>query len=287
MDDNPFLIHGPASISFSGGRTSGMMLAKIVEAHDGALPPDVFVAFANTGKETPETLRFVHDCASHLNINVRWLEWRDGSPGYEEVGFNSASRNGEPFKALIDKKGGRLPNWKERWCTQYLKIGVMAAFLKDQGLEPGSFLEVIGLRHDEPLRILRALNNAMFRKVNGVEVLRQPERRLSFPLAKAKITKSDVMAFWERQPFDLAQAPHEGNCDLCFLKGRGIRKQIIRKKPHVASWWIRCEANGQWFDRRDSVAGLVVEVRRSPDLFDDFDEAAEHDSECGVTCGAD
>jgi hypothetical protein len=25
--------------------------------------------------------------------------------------------------------------------------------------------------------------------------------------------------------------PWEGNCDLCFLKGRGIRKAIIRDNP--------------------------------------------------------
>ena len=32
---NPFLIEGPASILFSGGRSSGYMLWRILDAHDG------------------------------------------------------------------------------------------------------------------------------------------------------------------------------------------------------------------------------------------------------------
>ena len=59
---NPFKVSGPALISFSGGRSSGFMLKKILNAHRGKLPKDVYVVFANTGKEVPETLQFVYDC---------------------------------------------------------------------------------------------------------------------------------------------------------------------------------------------------------------------------------
>ncbi len=68
MTNNPYQIEGPAIISFSGGRTSGMMLRKILDAHGGTLPPDVRVLFANTGKEMLETLDFVRECSD------RW-EW--------------------------------------------------------------------------------------------------------------------------------------------------------------------------------------------------------------------
>lgn len=40
-----------------------------------------------------------------------------------------------------------------------------------------------------------------------------------------------------------------------------------------------------FFDRRDSYAGLVEEVRQSPDMFDDA--AFEHDVECGLLCSPD
>ena len=48
---DPYLITGPALISFSGGRTSAYMLKMILDAHGGTLPDDVHVCFANTGKE--------------------------------------------------------------------------------------------------------------------------------------------------------------------------------------------------------------------------------------------
>lgn len=82
-----YLIKGPALISFSGGRTSAYMLHEILKAHGGTLPNDVVVAFANTGKEREETLRFVHECASRWGVYVHWVEWRpkktDREPHWE------------------------------------------------------------------------------------------------------------------------------------------------------------------------------------------------------------
>jgi 3'-phosphoadenosine 5'-phosphosulfate sulfotransferase (PAPS reductase)/FAD synthetase len=74
---NPFLVQGPAVISFSGGRTSAFMLHEILAAHGGALPSDIIVGFANTGKEREETLRFVHECGSRWNVDIHWIEWRN------------------------------------------------------------------------------------------------------------------------------------------------------------------------------------------------------------------
>src|ERR1700732_1089275 len=93
--NDPFKIDGPATIAVSGGRTSGLMLRRIMDAHGGLLPPDVVAGFANTGKERPETLDFV--------------------------------RNGEPFSALIDKKR-YLPNGVTRFCTIELKIRIQVKF---------------------------------------------------------------------------------------------------------------------------------------------------------------
>lgn len=59
---NPYLITEPTSISFSGGRTSGYMLYKILQANGGKLPDDAVVLFANTGKEDEATLKFINDC---------------------------------------------------------------------------------------------------------------------------------------------------------------------------------------------------------------------------------
>lgn len=275
---DPYRIEGPAVVSFSGGRTSAYMLWHIVHAHGGRLPPDVLVVFANTGKERPETLRFVHECGIRWAVDVVWAEWRDKPEGFERVGFNSASREGEPFERLIAKKQ-RLPNWRERWCTQFLKVRTIHAVARHfLGLEPGGYTEVIGLRDDEGHRILKGLAKA-----------ESDRRRVKYPLAKAKVSKADIMAFWRSMPFDLALEPWEGNCDLCFLKARSIRKRIIRDCPSSAAWWARQESversNGTgFFDRRDRVADLVREVARAPE-FDEAFDPEEFDAECGLMCG--
>jgi len=268
----PYLIKGPAHISFSGGRTSAYMLGQIVQAHGGSLPDDVIPIFANTGKEREETLRFVHNCASHWGVKVHWVEWRNTAEGFEEVGYNSASRKGEPFAALIAKKK-IPPNWQMRFCTQYLKVEAMTAFMRSRGFEPGTYAEIIGLRHDEGMRLMK-----MFERND------KDGRRCVAPLAKAKITERDVLSYWTMLPFDLGLRPGEGNCDLCFLKGRGLRKEIIRSNPGVEAWWVAQEdgVNG-FFDKRDSYADLADEVRRQPDFFVDL-EAIEHDVECGLLC---
>jgi 3'-phosphoadenosine 5'-phosphosulfate sulfotransferase (PAPS reductase)/FAD synthetase len=67
---NPYHIEPPALISFSGGRTSGYMLRHIIDAYGGRLPHDLVPCFANTGKEMPQTLDFVRDCADRWSVPV-------------------------------------------------------------------------------------------------------------------------------------------------------------------------------------------------------------------------
>ena len=275
---NPYFITERALISFSGGRTSGYMLKHILDAHGGKLPDDIVVAFANTGKEREETLRFVHDCATHWNVRVRWLEYRCGVDRFEEVGFNSASRNGEPFAALIAKKN-YLPNAVTRFCTSELKIRVMRDFAKGT-LGWKNWTNVIGLRYDEGHRVLKSLA--------ANDSGKQPWRNL-MPMSRAKATRRDVMAFWAEQPFDLRLKSYEGNCDLCFLKAKAKLQALMRENPGMAHWWIQQEQNvvrggGAAFITEHSYAHLADQVERQGFLFED--DGDEHDAECGLTCSA-
>jgi hypothetical protein len=266
-----YLMQGPALISFSGGRTSAYMLHEILQAHGGRLPDDVVVTFANTGKEREETLRFVHECGSRWGVQIHWLEWRQ--EGFEEVGFNSASRNGEPFKCLIDKKKA-LPNGTKRWCTSFLKIKPMHDYMCSLGYALGTFREAVGLRHDEGRRLLTMYAN------ND-----RDKRQCIAPLSKARVTKSDVMTFWRTSPFDLGLRSWEGNCDLCFNKGRAIRERICRDSPEAAIWWRDLElVTGNTFAMRESVEDILSYVARTPMLIPD-DPTDEYDVECGLHCG--
>jgi 3'-phosphoadenosine 5'-phosphosulfate sulfotransferase (PAPS reductase)/FAD synthetase len=275
---DPYLIEGPALISFSGGRTSGYMLHEIVRAHGGRLPDDVKVAFANTGKEREETLRFIHECGSRWGVRVYWLEWRNAKPCFEEVGYNSAARSGEPFAALIEKKSF-LPNSVTRFCTSELKIRAMRDFAQSFGWK--RWLNVIGLRYDEGRRVLKALD----RNEQGKDPW-----RVSMPLSKAKVTNRDVMAFWAGQPFDLQLRSYEGNCDLCFLKARGKLLTLMHEHPGIADWWIEQErivapskTSGGRFVTEYSYAGLADQAERQA-VFPFVDDDDEHDVECGLLC---
>ena len=228
----------PTLISFSGGRTSGYMLYKILESYDGVLPDDVHVTFANTGKEMPETLDFINDCAVNWNVNVRWLELdiHDERPIYrtKEVTYETASRNGEPFEALIKRKK-MLPNVVARLCTIHMKIDVMNRFMRSHGYK--EWANVIGLRYDEPKRVAkqRKQNDSGNNKWTSL-----------VPLYDNKIMVQDVARFWENNEFDLGLPNHSGktlagNCDLCFLKGTRTLIKLIKEKPELADWWIEQE----------------------------------------------
>lgn len=274
---NPYLITGPALISFSGGRTSAYMLWNILDAHGGTLPPDVHVVFANTGKEREETLRFVHECGSRWGVHIAWVEFakRSGpmAERYEVVSYNSASRNGEPLARLIASKK-YTPNSVARFCTEEAKVNTIRAYLEtEHGLTAGR--KVLGIRFDEGRRLLRGYA----KNAEGGD----PWPRY-YPLDKARATKATVMDFWAAQDFDLGIRGYEGNCDLCFLKGRNTLKAIIRENPGAADWWIEQERVGKGrFVTEFSYADLAREVREQPSLFDEPDED-ERDVECGDDC---
>lgn len=214
---DPFKIDGQACISFSGGRTSAYMLWRILHAHDGKLPDDTVVCFANTGKEDPRTLDFVQECSSRWGVKIWWVEYAENDVGFVNVERRYASEDGEPFAALIKKKQF-LPNAVMRFCTSDLKIKPINAMLKHWGW--GEYDMIVGIRADEPRRIAKMPH-------------------LHKPLAIAGIGKQDVLAFWKAQPFDLTA--EDGNCDLCFNKGLPQIMSSISKKPQKAVWWARQE----------------------------------------------
>lgn len=230
----PYLIEGPAIISTSGGRTSGMLLKKIIDAYDGRLPNNVIPVFNNTGKEASQTLDFVRECSDRWNVPITWLEHDPGGEKqrkFRVVDHATASRKGEPFEALIRQRQ-YLPNPVARFCTEILKIRVMRDFCLSIGWE--TWTNVIGLRYDEARRVA---------KVKAAK----DRWDVECPLHDAKVTKADVTAFWAVQDFDLAlpnvegKTPH-GNCDLCFLKSAKTISGLIAEEPARADWWIKMES---------------------------------------------
>ena len=222
LQTNPFYINEPAVISFSGGRSSAYLLYKILEAHNFNLPKDVKVIFANTGKEMPQTLKFVNDVSENWNVEIVWLEYT-GKKQFKEVTYETASRNGEPFAQVIDDRK-YIPNMMARFCTSELKVLTIERYMGDT-----DFLTIVGIRADEQRRAHK---------------MRQKDN-YSVPLADAGITEKDVAEFWQTNDFDLEMPPAGvntlSNCDLCFLKGYKIKQSIVEHDPKLADWWIEQE----------------------------------------------
>lgn len=283
---NHYKLEGPAVISFSGGRTSGMLLWSILDAHGGQLPDDVRVLFANTGKEDPATLDFVRECSERWSVPITWLEYADHDEPqrrWRKVSYETASRDGEPFAALIGRKR-LLPNPVTRICTIELKIRVMKLYAQ-QVLGFDHWDLAIGYRADEPRRVA---------KLSAPH--REPYDRCA-PLAQYGVTAADVAEFWRRQPFDL-QLPNiggktmHGNCDLCFLKGAWQVFSLIREQPERAIWWAHQETriaagdagDGHRFrnDRMSYATMLALAQGGQGELFA-FDEDEEAVEDCACT----
>lgn len=222
----PYLLpDGNVQISFSGGRTSAYMLHQIAEAN-GGLPERAKVIFANTGREMPETLDFVHECGTRWNVPIVWVEdaARGGESLVDVVSHNSASRGGEPFERLIRRKKA-CPDQSKRFCTEELKVLPARRHLLARGWS--EWTNTIGYRADEPQRLKPSSDKRITRW---------------FPLANALVTKPDVLEWWKRQPFDLCVPDGTGNCDGCFLKSEATLAALARDHPARHAWWEQMEA---------------------------------------------
>lgn len=204
-------------ISFSGGETSGYLaqwaMRSLAPAYD-----EVAVVFANTGQENEETLRFVEKCDRWFGLGVVWVETvvhhgkRVGCT-HRVVDFVTASRHGEPFEEVIRKYG--IPNKAYPHCTRDLKNQPITSYVRSLGWARGSYDTVLGIRADEVDRVSPTAK----------------KRRLLYPLvADHPMTKPDINAWWEGQPFRLRLKGYEGNCRWCWKKS--LRKHLTLVMEH-------------------------------------------------------
>jgi len=273
---DPFKIDSPTCISFSGGRTSAYMLWRVLQSN-GGLPDDAVVCFANTGLEAEETLEFVRDCGKFWIVPVVWVEYRNNEQGYAVVDFETASRKGQPFSAIINKRQ-YLPNPVTRFCTVELKIRAMHKYLKSLGwkeLDDG-WDQFVGIRADEPRRVA---------KIRARPSPETTKETMCMPLADAGIGVQDVGAFWDAQPFTLNLPSRNGrttagNCELCFLKPAAQILSLIREKPERAIWWAEAEAEARaskpsgavFRSDRPSYAQMLKYAQNQGDMFDADEE---------------
>lgn len=189
---------------------------------------EIVVLFANTGQENEATLEFVRDCDAAFGFNTIWLEAlpQQGKVGtkHKVVNFNTASRNGEPFEAVIDKYG--IPNQKFPQCTRELKLRPMKSYLRKLGWREKSYDIAIGIRADEAAR---RSNTAV-------------QSNIVYPLLDwLPTTKPQVNLFWSTQSFRLNLAGYQGNCKTCWKKSFRKLMTIMDENPAQFNFFERME----------------------------------------------
>jgi 3'-phosphoadenosine 5'-phosphosulfate sulfotransferase (PAPS reductase)/FAD synthetase len=275
---NPYEIVDKTCISFSGGRTSAYMLHKVLQNGGGQLPNQAKVIFCNTGKEEEATLQFVNECSKRWNVEITWLEFaiQDNEKISKVVNFETASRKGEPFEAVINWYQPSLPNGRARYCSSQMKTRTMHRYLRSLGwTDWDSF---IGIRADEPRRVAKFRANP------------HPENKnetVCMPLVPNNVSSKEVGNFWNNQEFDL-ELPNingktmHGNCDLCMLKPKSQILSLITEKPERALWWIkqeeeaakRCAGDGKFFAiDRPTYSQMYKYAAEQTDMFDKDEEA--------------
>lgn len=254
-------------VLFSGGRTSGLMLKKLIDQY-----PDFherfLVCFANTGKEMPQTLDFVHEVEVRERISIVWLEYNNIKAGlipagifpterrnknlaratsagqtahwFNVVNYETASRDGKPFDKMLNW-ASVLPNQGARMCSVQLKIRTVMRYLFSIGLK--EYAPIIGIRKDEEHRVLEILASA--------DAFEHPQ----FPMVDWLVDENEVLKFWRENDYDLKLESYQGNCDLCFLKATHKRIRIARENPELIGWWKdweatksnTCDGDGKFF----------------------------------------
>lgn len=189
---------------------------------------EFIVVFANTGQEDERTLAFVDRCDREFGLDVVYVEaevhmGRVAST-HRVVDFAAASRNGEPFEAVIAKYG--ISNRIYPHCNRELKLNPIHDYAESIGWERGSYDTAIGLRADE-----------MDRQNISAE-----KQRLIYPLIRLGKTKVDVLTWWREQLFDLYIPEHLGNCVWCWKKSDRKHLTLAAETPGAFNFPARMEA---------------------------------------------
>lgn len=230
------------SIMFSGGRSSGMMAAGVIEA---GLPVDE-VLFCNTGLESGETYEFL------AAVNERLLGGRltclefcmsGTKPGYRVVSVDDLCRDGSPMEALVRWRR-YLPNRRTRFCTEELKVRTSLRYLYDTHGSDCLFHKYVGIRYDEARRAarIRGRNDAVEARLgDGKRPLRWTDLAI-MPLESRRIQRADVLDYWRDVELNLGfdytdEGVRISNCVGCFNNGvNALILQAAGYPLHAKKW---------------------------------------------------
>jgi len=168
-------------LSLSGGKDSTALALYMKER-----VPELEYVFCDTGKELPETYRYLEKLEVHLGKAITRIT--------PDVTFDDLLTNRRNF----------LPSPQVRWCTEYLKI---KPFEKYIGSDP--VLMYIGIRADEPHR-------------KGY-ISTKPNITPRFPFVEQGVRFADVMRILDDSGLgipDYYRWRSRSGCYFCFFQQR-------------------------------------------------------------------
>jgi len=217
--------------SVSGGSTSAMM-AYILMTSDRYKDDNIVYAFANTSRESPETIQFLLDIQKMWDIKLYFIEGvyslkLGKGVGHRIVHPDKLQMRGLLYyKAVLHKNKGvfsGLPSQFAPYCSEMLKVLPLRAFAKEY-FKGEPYVTAIGFRSED-----------MPRRISIPEIKEIKDK--IYPLIsdfQKPVNLVDVYKFFEIQPFKLNLDRKLGNCLICWKKSNNILIDILKEDSSAA-----------------------------------------------------
>lgn len=216
-------------VSFSGGRTSAY-LVHLMEERRKKENITVKYLFMDTGAEHPETYEFIKNVVKHFKIELVCLRTKFNpilgqKNDYEIIPIENIRQDLKPWKGMTEKYGTPY-NPGGAFCTRAMKTDIYEWYCNEKfGLK--NYISWLGIRADEPKRL----------KDEGDRLSEKQKRwyaDLKYLADISDFEKTDILDWWNLQPFDLGIPEHLGNCVYCIKKGINKVALATKDEPLMA-----------------------------------------------------
>lgn len=192
-------------VSFSGGKDSTAMLLLMIKK--GILIDEII--FLDTGVEFPEMYKHIEKVERYIDRKITKLKAENS---YEYMMFEHKKKKGKNK----GQKGYSWADFRNRWCTQYLKKQVMNRYLKEK-YKNIEIIEYHGIAADETKRLIK-----------------NKEKNIKYPLAEWGVIEKEALEYCYKKGFNwdgLYEKFDRVSCWCCPLKNLKELKVIYKEYP--------------------------------------------------------
>ena len=198
-------------VSFSGGKDSTAMLLMMIEKE---IKIDEII-FLDTGAEFPDMYNHIKKVENYINRKIIILKAENN---FEYMMLHYEKKKGKNK----GQKGYSWPDFRNRWCTQYLKKSVISKYLKKY--KNDEIIEFHGIAADEVERLNK-----------------NKEKNIRYPLAEWNISEKQALQYCYDKGFTwngLYKNFDRVSCWCCPLKSLKELRILYKKYPEL---WTNLE----------------------------------------------